>query len=112
MHTVQAYIGHNVHDVPTLSTREVCDAVEKGLNARPILAPAYTTQDARGMWQGVAEDTTIVTLALLETRDTLNAALDLVQDVCDACEQDAVLVVVDGSSQLIEATRKPMKKAL
>ena len=58
MTTITLIIGHNVADIPTYETADICEAVSTVLGIE-----AFTAIPCYGMWRGVAESSTRIEIA-------------------------------------------------
>ena len=86
-YTVSLTIGHNVKNVPTFTTREVCDHVAEYLGVN-----AFTAYECVGMWEGEAETSTRIEISALNAgeAETIRANVPLLAmalaQACIICE--------------------------
>ena len=88
---VQLYIGHNINDTPALSQEEImraCAEFTTGATAIP----------ARGMWHGVAENTTIVEICAVSGEFVEKLRAEWIPFLCVALQQDAIMLRVSVSN--------------
>lgn len=79
------YIGHNVEGVPTHTTAEVLETLERVLQVE-----AYTVMNAAGFWGGEYEQTTVCVFSA-QTEEQAQEIIDRVPDLAAALSQECIL---------------------
>lgn len=89
---VQIYVGHNVGTKRVHTHAFVSEvARECGINDHTLIR-------ARGMWHGVAEDTTIVEVCDVPQEYVDELRERVLPRMCDALSQDAIMMRVNVSN--------------
>ena len=84
-YSIHLTIGHNVKNVPTFTTREICEHVTDYLGIE-----AFTAMECFGMWQGNAEKSTRIEICAL-TEAEADAIRANVPTLAQALAQDAIM---------------------
>lgn len=97
-YSIHLTIGHNVKNVPTFETSEVCEYVTEYLGVQ-----AFTAMECFGMWNGKTEMSTRIEIsALSETEaETIRASVPV---LAMALAQDCIMCqIVSNSVEFVEA---------
>ena len=99
MRTLTLTIGHNVGNVPTWSTSQVCNRVHMILNCE-----GFTAFPCLGMWNGAGEESTRVEIC--GTAEELTAYIQAIPALCRALNQVCILVQAEGLACYVYSTTK------
>ena len=91
-YSVHLTIGHNVKNVPTFETPEICDYVAHYLGIE-----AFTAIECAGMWRGECEKSTRIEICAL-SKNEADSILSVIPDLACALCQDSIMCEIRPDS--------------